>query len=235
MKKLCTTLSNIPVSDLTESEASSELSELAAIIEHHNQLYYTEDAPEISDADYDALRARNDAIEGRFPALVRDDSPSRQVGAAPSEGFGKIRHAAPMLSLGNAFTDQDAADFVERMRRFLGMAAAEPLEITAEPKIDGLSISIRYEKGRLVQAATRGDGAEGENVTGNVMTINEIPHRLEGADVPGAIEVRGEIYLGHQDFAALNAAQAAAGAKLFANPRNAAAGSLRQLDVTDSL
>jgi DNA ligase (NAD+) len=220
------------VDRLTEAEARAELERLAREIARHDELYYREDAPEIADADYDALRQRNAAIEARFPALVRADSPSRRVGAAPSEGFGKVRHAVPMLSLSNAFSDEDIADYVARMRRFLGLGASEPLEITAEPKIDGLSISIRYEKGRLVQAATRGDGAEGENVTANVETIKEIPRRLAAKDVPEAIEVRGEIYLGRQDFAALNAAQAAAGAKVFANPRNAAAGSLRQLDAS---
>jgi DNA ligase (NAD+) len=218
------------VDRLTEAEAKAELKRLAGEIAHHDALYYRKDAPEISDADYDALRERNAAIEARFPSLVRPDSPSRRVGAAPVEAFGKVRHAVPMLSLGNAFTDEDIADFIARVRRFLGLGADAEIEVTAEPKIDGLSISLTYERGRLVQAATRGDGIEGENVTNNVMTIRQVPHRLSGKDVPGLIEVRGEIYLAHADFEKLNAEQAASGGKIFANPRNAAAGSLRQLD-----
>ncbi len=212
--------------------AGQGLLRLAEEIARHDALYYRRDAPEISDADYDALRRRNAAIEQRYPDLVRADSPSKRVGAAPSEGFGKIRHLVPMLSLGNAFADEDVGDFVERVRRFLGMKGGDPIAFTAEPKIDGLSISLRYEHGRLIEAATRGDGAEGENVTANVMTIREIPHRLKGRGAPEQIEIRGEIYLGHEDFRRLNAAQEAAGAKIFANPRNAAAGSLRQLDAT---
>ncbi len=219
-----------PVADLTEAEAAAELERLAKEIAHHDTLYYRQDAPEISDADYDALRERNDAIEARFPLLVRDDSPSQRVGAAPVEAFGKVRHAVPMLSLGNAFADEEVAEFVARVRRFLGLGADEPVAVVAEPKIDGLSISLTYEAGRLTLAATRGDGVEGENVTGNVMTIRQVPKRLKGANVPDRIEVRGEIYLPHADFKRLNEEQAAAGAKVFANPRNAAAGSLRQLD-----
>ena len=172
------------------------------------------------------------AIEARFPKLVRPDSPSRRVGAAPVEGFGKVRHRVPMLSLGNAFDAEDVTSFVDRVHRFLGIDANAPIAFTAEPKIDGLSISIQYRNGRLVEAATRGDGAEGENVTKNVMTIAEIPHQLKGRNVPETIDVRGEIYMAHKDFARLNAEQAKAGAKVFANPRNAAAGSLRQLDAT---
>jgi DNA ligase (NAD+) len=225
-----TRVTPMPVEDLTEAEAAAELERLAREIAHHDTLYYRHDAPEISDAEYDALRERNDAIEARFPALVRDDSPSQRVGAAPVEAFGKVRHAVPMLSLGNAFADEEVADFAQRVRRFLGLGAEEPVEVVAEPKIDGLSISLTYENGRLVQAATRGDGVEGENVTGNVMTIKQVPKRLHGRGVPDRIEVRGEIYLPHADFKKLNAEQAAAGAKVFANPRNAAAGSLRQLD-----
>jgi DNA ligase (NAD+) len=224
------TFQAIEAGDLSAGQARAELQHLAAEIARHDALYHQKDAPEISDADYDALVRRNAAIELRFPDLVRPDSPSRRVGSAPAEAFGKIRHDVPMLSLGNAFADEDVADFVARVRRFLGLGGGAPLAFTAEPKIDGLSISIRYEKGRLVQAATRGDGAEGENVTQNVMTIKEIPHTLKGADVPDLIDVRGEIYLGHDDFRALNEAQAAVGEKVFANPRNAAAGSLRQLD-----
>ena len=218
------------VETLDRDEAETELARLAAEIARHDALYYQQDAPQISDAAYDALRQRNAAIEARFPDLVRLDSPSRRIGAAPAERFGKLRHRVPMLSLGNAFSEDDVHDFVARVRRFLSLPAAEPLIFTAEPKIDGLSVSIRYEKGRLIEAATRGDGAEGENVTANVRTIREIPHRLAGRDVPDLIEVRGEIYLGHDDFRQLNAQQAAAGDKVFANPRNAAAGSLRQLD-----
>jgi DNA ligase (NAD+) len=220
-----------PVARLSETEAAAELEHLSAEISRHDRLYYQSDAPEISDAGYDALRRRSDAIEARFPALVRADSPSRRVGAAPAEGFAKVSHRVPMLSLGNAFDDTDVIEFEARVRRFLSLKPDDPLAITAEPKIDGLSISIRYEKGRLVEAATRGDGAEGENVTANVRTIREIPHELAGAGVPEVAEIRGEIYMGHADFAALNAAQAASGGKVFANPRNAAAGSLRQLDV----
>ncbi|MBX9925227.1 MAG: NAD-dependent DNA ligase LigA, partial [Hyphomicrobiaceae bacterium] len=217
------------VSDLSEAEAAAELDRLATQIARHDQRYYQDDAPEVSDADYDALRARLNAIEARFPRLVRADSPSAKVGAAPSEGFGKVRHAVPMLSLGNAFADEDVHEFIDRVARFLGQT---DVAVTAEPKIDGLSISLRYENSVLVTAATRGDGAEGENVTANVMTIGDVPHKLKlkTKTVPALIDVRGEIYMGHAEFAALNAAQEAAGEKIFANPRNAAAGSLRQLD-----
>ncbi len=223
--------SAIPVEELSQAQARDALQRLAKLIRHHDELYYTQDAPEISDAEYDALRLRNEAIEVRFPKLVRADSPSRRIGAAPAEGFGKVRHRVPMLSLGNAFDDEDVTGFVERVHRFLGLGPDVRLEFTAEPKIDGLSISIRYRDGKLVEAATRGDGTEGENVTQNVMTIAEIPHQLKGRKVPNVIDVRGEIYMAHKDFARLNAEQAAAGAKVFANPRNAAAGSLRQLDA----
>ena len=221
-----------PVEDLSADEASAELARLAAEIAHHDRLYYQSDAPEISDADYDELRRRNEAIEARFPELARPDSPSKRIGAPAVETFAKVRHRVPMLSLGNAFDDGEVVDFAARVRRFLSLKADDPLAVTAEPKIDGLSISIRYEKGRLVEAATRGDGAEGENVTANVRTIREIPARLEGKAVPAVAEVRGEIYMSHADFAALNAAQVGSGGKVFANPRNAAAGSLRQLDPT---
>lgn len=221
-----------PVDALTEAEAKTELARLARDIAHHDRLYYAQDEPEISDADYDALRQRNAAIEARFPSLIRTDSPSSSVGAKPAEAFGKVRHAVPMLSLGNAFADEDIVDFLARVRRFLGLKMDAAVEVTAEPKIDGLSISLTYENGSLVQAATRGDGTEGENVTVNVRTMRQVPGKLTGKGVPELIEVRGEIYLAHADFAKLNAEQAAAGAKVFANPRNAAAGSLRQLDAS---
>jgi DNA ligase (NAD+) len=217
-----------------EPAADGDAAEIARLydeIARHDALYYQQDAPEISDAEYDALRKRLDVLEAKYPGLARADSPSHKVGAAPLAAFGKIRHDVPMLSLSNAFSDADVTEFIERVRRFLRVDAADPLAITAEPKIDGLSISIRYENGALVQAATRGDGFDGENVTANVKTIREIPYELKGKDVPDVIEVRGEIYLGHADFAKLNAAQAESGGKIFANPRNAAAGSLRQLDA----
>lgn len=210
--------------------AGAEIARLAAEISHHDDLYYRHDAPEVSDAEYDALRRRLAELENAHPELRRSDSPTNKVGAAPVAAFGKIRHDVPMLSLGNAFDDQDVVDFAERVRRFLKLGDDDVLEVTAEPKIDGLSISIRYEAGVLVQAATRGDGTEGENVTANIKTVGEIPHQLTGRNIPDLIEIRGEIYLGHKDFEKLNAAQAASGDKVFANPRNAAAGSLRQLD-----
>ena len=218
-----------PVNQLTEAEARAELSRLAQTISAANRAYHTLDAPEISDADYDAMKRRNAAIEARFPALKRGDSPSDQVGGALSEGFGKIRHAVPMLSLENAFAPEDVADFDDRVRKYLNLPPEAPLAFTAEPKIDGLSLTLRYEDGRLTQAATRGDGEEGENVTENARTIADIPQQVAGA--PAVMEVRGEVYMSHADFAALNARQAARGDKTFANPRNAAAGSLRQLDA----
>jgi DNA ligase (NAD+) len=221
-----------PAETLTKAEAKAELAYLAAEIARHDELYHRQDAPEISDAAYDALVQRNAAIEARFPDLVRDDSPSRRVGAAPLETFAKIRHDVPMLSLGNAFEDSEVTEFVERVRRFLRVPASEPLAFLAEPKIDGLSISIRYENGAFVRAATRGDGTTGENVTANVKTIASLPHKLKGKDVPDLIDVRGEIYLSHADFRRLNVAQTETGDKVFANPRNAAAGSLRQLDAS---
>jgi DNA ligase (NAD+) len=211
-------------------EAGSEHAALSAEIAAHDRRYYQDDAPTISDGDYDALRQRLNAIEARFPALKDAAGVSQKVGAAPSGKFRTVRHAVPMLSLDNAFSDDDAREFLDRVRRFLGLSADVPLAVTAEPKIDGLSCSLRYVDGVLVQAATRGDGAEGEDVTANVRTIAEIPQRLIGDDVPAICEVRGEIYLGHADFRALNERQTAAGEKIFANPRNAAAGSLRQLD-----
>jgi len=220
------------VAELAAEEANRELARLAAEIAHHDALYYRDDRPAISDAAYDALRARNAAIEARFPELKRADSPSVRVGAPPVETFGKVRHRVPMLSLGNAFSDADVAEFIARVRRFLKLEDAAVVAVTAEPKIDGLSISLTYADGKLVLAATRGDGNEGENLTPNVRTIAQVPHRLKGSAVPDLIEVRGEIYLPHADFEALNAEQAAAGAKVFANPRNAAAGSVRQLDAS---
>ena len=218
------------VDSLTELEAEAELAVLAAEIAAHDRRYFQEDAPTISDAAYDALVKRNAAIEVRFPALVREDSPSLRLGAAPSATFAKITHRVPMLSLGNAFSEEEAGEFVERVRRFLGLSENEPVEVTAEPKIDGLSISLRYDKGRLVEAATRGDGTTGENVTANVRTIRVIPQRIEASDMPGTIDIRGEIYMARADFLAFNAEQERKGEKVFANPRNFAAGSLRQLD-----
>jgi len=215
---------------LTAPEAAAELERLAAEITRHDQAYYREDEPEIPDSEYDALRRRNDEIEAAFPELVLQGSPSQRVGAAPSEKFGKVRHAVSMLSLGNAFADDDVHEFVARIRRFLKLADDELVEITAEPKIDGLSISLRYENGKLVQAATRGDGQEGENVTRNVETIADVPRQVDAVDFPAIFEVRGEIYMSHKDFSRLNEMQSEANAKVFANPRNAAAGSLRQLD-----
>ncbi|PTV94887.1 DNA ligase (NAD+) [Rhodobacter aestuarii] len=217
------------VERLSRAEAEAELPGLVAHLDAANKAYHTEDAPVISDAEYDVLKRRLAAIEARFPDLARVDSPTQQVGAAPADGFGKVPHAVRMLSLGNGFSDEDIADFVERMRSYLGLAAESPLPCTAEPKIDGLSLSLRYENGVLVQAATRGDGAVGENVTENARTIADIPQKLTGA--PEVLEVRGEVYMSHEDFAALNARQLEKGDKAFANPRNAAAGSLRQLDA----
>ncbi|MGZ9104035.1 MAG: NAD-dependent DNA ligase LigA, partial [Rhodoplanes sp.] len=222
--------SAIPVADLGEAQAKAELKRLAAEICEHDKRYYQEDAPTVSDAAYDALRERNAAIEARFPALIRADSPAQKVGAAPAQKFAKVRHAVPMLSLGNAFSESEVADFVERIRRFLRLSADDPLALTAEPKIDGLSCTLRYEGGRLFNGATRGDGYEGEDVTANVRTIAEIPHRLHGARAPEIVEVRGEVYMSRADFFDLNARQQAAGKQAFANPRNSAAGSLRQLD-----
>ncbi len=218
------------IAQLTEADAAAELERLAGLIARANRAYHTEDAPEITDAEYDALKQRNAAIEAAFPDLKRADSPSDQVGAPVSETFAKVTHAVRMLSLANAFNDADIIDFDDTVRRYLGMRESDPvLAYTAEPKIDGLSLSLRYESGRLVQAATRGDGETGENVTVNARTIDDIPERLE--DAPEVLEVRGEVYMSHADFEALNARQTEAGAKTFANPRNAAAGSLRQLDA----
>ena len=218
------------VEALTVEEAAAELERLALEIEKHDANYHGEDAPTISDAEYDALRYRNNAIEQRFPDLVRKNSPSMSVGSTVQSKFEKISHVVPMLSLDNAFNDDDVADFVSRVRRFLKWPEGETLAVTAEPKIDGLSLALRYEQGELVSAATRGDGAVGENVTTNAMTISDVPHVLSGTDIPDVIEVRGEVYLGKADFLSLNKRMEEEGKPLYVNPRNTAAGSLRQLD-----
>ena len=223
-----------PVEKLTDLEAGAELKELAEEISSHDDAYYQDNAPTLSDGEYDALRARNQAIEAAFPHLVRGDSPSQQVGVAPTSGFSKVTHARSMFSLGNVFSAEDLADFLGGIRRFLKELTDDkniPLEMVAEPKIDGLSISLRYEKGKFVSAATRGDGSVGEDVTANLKTFKELPFELKG-NVPDVVEVRGEVYLSKSDFAELNRHQEDAGEKVFANPRNAAAGSLRQLDET---
>jgi DNA ligase (NAD+) len=218
-----------PVADLSAAEARGELKALAEEIARHDDAYHAQDTPLISDADYDALRARNDAIERRFPKLMRADSPSRKVGAAATGGFKKVKHGVAMLSLDNLFTEEDVHDFDARIRRFLKLGPEDPVEMIAEPKIDGVSFSAHYERGRLTVAATRGDGIEGEDITANIRTIKELPDLLMG-HVPKMIEIRGEVYMTKPDFLALNRAQAEKQAKVFANPRNAAAGSLRQLD-----
>ncbi|HEY1941078.1 MAG TPA: NAD-dependent DNA ligase LigA, partial [Roseiarcus sp.] len=217
-----------PTADPSLATARAEHDRLGAEIAEHDRRYHGEDAPIVSDAEYDALRRRYTELEEAFPVLADAQSANRKVGAAPSEKFAKIHHVVPMLSLGNIFDDAEVEEFCARVRRFLGIAEGAPLEVTAEPKIDGLSCSLRYERGRLVQAATRGDGYEGEDVTANAMTVAAIPKTLHGA--PDVLEARGEVYLAHEDFAAINARQQAAGKPTFANPRNAAAGSLRQLD-----
>ncbi len=219
---------SILVSDLTEEEAQRELARLADLILRANTQYHAEDSPEISDAEYDELKRRNTEIESLFPHLKRPDSPSDRVGAQPADGFSKVTHAVRMMSLGNAFSDEDVADFERSIRKYLGLSESSELSFTAEPKIDGLSLSLRYENGTLVQAATRGDGEVGENVTANARTISDIPQVIQNA--PEILEVRGEVYMSHEDFERLNARQEQQGDKPFANPRNAAAGSLRQLD-----
>ena len=223
-------LGDIEIAALDHASAAAELARLAKLLAQANAAYHTEDAPDLSDADYDALKRRNAEIEARFPDLKRADSPSDQVGAQPADGFGKVVHAQRMLSLANAFDDVDVQDFADGIRRYLGLPPDSPLALTAEPKIDGLSLSLRYENGVLVSAATRGDGAVGENVTENARTLGDIPQKLTNA--PDILEVRGEVYMSHADFADLNTRQAARGGKTFANPRNAAAGSLRQLDAS---
>jgi DNA ligase (NAD+) len=221
---------DVPVEALSDFQARDELARLAQLIAYHDARYHRDDAPEIADSEYDELRRRNEAIERRFPQHVRTDSPSRKVGAPPAQGFAKVRHSVPMLSLGNAFEEQEVRDFFDRIRRFLGLSADDPVEVMAEPKIDGLSCALRYERGRLVQAATRGDGTEGEDITRNVLTIDDVPDRLPGDDWPEVVEVRGEIFMSRAAFKQLNERQQEAGKQLFANPRNAAAGAVRQID-----
>jgi DNA ligase (NAD+) len=223
----------IPVERLTAAQAQDELARLAAEIRHHDDLYYQQSQPEISDAEYDTLKRRNAAIEARFPALIRADTPSRRVGAPAVAGFAKVRHAVPMLSLDNAFDEEDVRDFFEGVRRFIKELKDDPtipVEAVAEPKIDGLSASLRYEGGRFIQGATRGDGTEGEDITPNLRTIRDIPDLLAGSGWPEILEIRGEVYMSRPDFLDLNRRQEKVGEKVFANPRNAASGSLRQLD-----
>ena len=218
------------VAALTKAQAKVEHKRLTLELERHDKAYYQEDAPKISDAEYDALRRRFDAVEARFPEFVTSSSPSQKIGAAPSGRFAKVRHAVPMLSLDNAFAEADVIDFVDRIRRFLKLGEDGKIDFSAEPKIDGLSMSLRYEGGELVTAATRGDGAEGEDVTANIRTLEDVPQKLRGRGVPDICEVRGEVYMTKQAFLRLNERQKAAGDTIFANPRNSAAGSLRQKD-----
>src|SRR5262245_2541200 len=225
-------VTKLPVSDLTEKQAAAEHARLQDEISEHDRRYYINDAPTVTDAEYDALRKRYIALEERFPDLRTADSLTLQVGVAPTGRFAKVRHAVPMLSLDNAFAEEDVTRFVERIRRFLKLAEDEPLAFTAEPKIDGLSMSLRYEGGELTVGATRGDGAEGEDVTANIKTLKDVPQRLKGKDVPDICEVRGEVYMTKADFLALNERQKEAGKELYINPRNTAAGSLRQKDAT---
>src|ERR1700693_4851892 len=215
---------------LSEAQAKAEHARLADEIAEHDRRYYQDDAPSVSDAEYDALRKRYAAIEARFPQLRTLESLTQRVGAAPSARFAKVRHAVPMLSLDNAFAEGDVVDFVGRIRRFLRLAEDEEIAFSAEPKIDGLSMSLRYQDGELVAGATRGDSSEGEDVTANVKTLHDVPHRLRGRGVPQVCEVRGEIYMTKAAFLALNKRQAETGGQVFANPRNSAAGSLRQKD-----
>ncbi|MCR9175935.1 MAG: NAD-dependent DNA ligase LigA [Alphaproteobacteria bacterium] len=223
-------IAKLPVEKITVFDAEGEMLRLADAIAEADRRYHQEDAPELTDAEYDALRRRYERLAERFPQMRPENGPETQVGFAPAEGFAKVRHARPMLSLSNAFDDDDVREFDKRVRRFLSLGAEDPLELVAEPKIDGLSASLRYERGKLVVGATRGDGTEGEDITRNLRTINDIPTKLpEG--VPEILEIRGEVYMRKDDFLAMNARQADSGGKLFANPRNAAAGSLRQLDV----
>jgi len=219
-----------PVEAFTEKRAKAEHARLAEEIAGHDRRYYQEDAPTITDAEYDALRRRYAAIEARFPQLATRESLTQRVGVAPSARFAKVRHAVPMLSLDNAFAEADVVDFVGRIRRFLRLADDEEIVFSAEPKIDGLSMSLRYEQGKLVTAATRGDGSEGEDVTANIKTLDDVPKELKGKNIPAICEVRGEVYMTKQAFLALNKRQAESGCQVFANPRNSAAGSLRQKD-----
>ena len=230
MAKTAKTKSSPDVADLTKAQAKVEHKRLTLEIERHDRAYYQEDAPKISDAEYDALRERFNAIEARFPEFVTSSSPSQKIGAAPSGKFRKVRHAVPMLSLDNAFAEEDVLDFVGRIRRFLKLGDDDRIDFSAEPKIDGLSMSLRYEEGELVTAATRGDGAEGEDVTANIRTLEDVPKKLKGRNVPDICEVRGEVYMTKKAFLALNKKQIEAGETPFANPRNSAAGSLRQKD-----
>jgi DNA ligase (NAD+) len=220
----------VPVDRLTTSEAEIELGFLSAEIAHHNLLYHSLDQPEISNEQFDALERRNKDIEARFPSLIRDDSPSRRVGGAPSRAFRQVSHVVSMLSLDNAFSDEEVSEFVVRVGRFLKLNDLNSLQVNAEPKIDGLSISITYHRGYLIQAATRGDGQVGEDVTSNILHVQGVPRQIKGADVPDLIDVRGEVYMERSAFAALNRRQIYTNGKVFANARNAAAGSLRQLD-----
>src|SRR5437899_3629546 len=231
MAKTAKEKSPADVAKLTKAQAKVEHMRLALELEGHDKRYYQEDAPSVSDAEYDALRQRYNAIEKRFPEFVTLDAPSQKVGAAPSGRFKKVRHAVPMLSLDNAFAEQDVLDFVGRIERFLKLSD-DKIDFSAEPKIDGLSMSLRYEGGELVTAATRGDGAEGEDVTANIRTLEDVPERLKGRNVPDVCEVRGEVYMTKKAFLALNKKQVEAGEAPFANPRNSAAGSLRQKDPT---
>ena len=223
-----------PVNELSEKEARDELTALAQQISYHDQLYYQKDTPEISDHEYDQLRLRNKQLEKHFPHLILKNSPEKQVGAAPAKKFGKIEHKVPMLSLSNAFHDDDLADFYQRIYRFLKWdPATQPIELVAEPKIDGLSASLHYQKGKYILGATRGDGYQGENVTNNLATITDIPKILPPhiGPIPDYLEIRGEVYMTQSDFYQLNEERQKQNLSLFANPRNAAAGSLRQLDA----
>ena len=222
----------IPIDELTAAQAKAELKTLAVELAEHDKRYYQDDAPTVSDAAYDALRLRAGAIEARFPDLVTKESPSQKIGAAPSGRFTKVQHSVPMLSLGNAFSDEDVSDFVERVQRFLRLPEGEIPALVAEPKIDGLSLSLRYEDGELVRGATRGDGTTGEDVTTNVRTIADIPHKLKGRNVPAVCEIRGEVYILGKDFIGFNKRAEKAGIQMAANPRNFAAGSLRQKDAS---
>jgi DNA ligase (NAD+) len=230
MAKAAKPKSSPDVANLTKAQAKVEHKRLTLEIERHDNAYYQDDAPKISDAEYDRLRQRFNAIEARFPEFVSSESPSQKIGAAPSGKFKKVRHAVPMLSLDNAFAEEDVLDFVGRIRRFLKLADGDGINFSAEPKIDGLSMSLRYEEGELVTAATRGDGAEGEDVTANIRTLEDVPKKLKGRNVPDICEVRGEVYMTKKAFLALNERQKAEGSTIFANPRNSAAGSLRQKD-----